>query len=308
MDYEKSIQKAELEIIFGKKKGETIPLEKDIFSVGRDPGCDLLIDLPSIEEKELCIENRHGIFLLKSMTGREISVSGEKLIEKILETDDVITIGNLEMKFKKIYKEQSKYDREQAKQRIFSKVVDTTVVVLLVLIGIVLAGSSLFFYLERKFITDESEKLALSEKVEEKTVTESPAQEDIIDLLADAHRRMEIGNNYYRNRKLDESYLYRAILEWQVIIDLLKNIKPTPRICVETRKKIEKAQPELDALIKYLKNNAYAAYTLKADDQLKAILERMMRIKPVPTDKDYIWTKRKYMQLMLGKQAHDKSS
>jgi len=306
MDEQKVIQRNELEVIFGKNKGKIIKLEKDVFYIGKDSSCDLVLDIPTMKDREVSIENKKGNFLLKTLENKEISISGEKVTEKILENDDIITIGNLELKFRKIVEEETADRKEQIKQKLFSRIIDLSIFVLLAVIVLLLVSSSLFFYLERKVIESKAEKFETIKTDEVTTAHLVPSEYDIIDLLADAHRRMHIGDAFYKNYKLDESYLYRSIIEWQVIIDSLEHVNPKPRIYVQAKKKQEKAQKELDQKMKYLKDNAYAAYVLKANDQLKAILEHMMRIKPVAMDKDYLWTKKKYLQLIMGTQEKDK--
>lgn len=292
------ILNAALVIEYGKGKGKKIPLDKDVFLIGGAPGCDLVLDLPSINKKEVVIERRGMVFVIRSLTNKKFPVSGEDVVEKILQEKDVITIGNVELK----YTTQAEGGlAEGGLRRLSAKEVIFVVCTALLIIGAIYIIGNAALFVQRKVVQHKHLKAKLKEKTEEKKEEEKKkvSEDELVNRVADARKRVRIAEDFYSEGKVNYLNVPMALAELYNIIDMFADIPSKPSIYNEVSKKITDIETKLDEQIQYLKKNAYIAYRQGRKEEVKYILEVIMTLDPVPVDKDHIWAKNKYIELVV---------
>ena len=89
----------ELKLILakGEPKGKEIVISKFPASIGRDPGCDVVIASPKVSRKHCRLENQGGrVTLVDEGSGNGTFVNGHKIAEATaLNAGDKVTVGPL---------------------------------------------------------------------------------------------------------------------------------------------------------------------------------------------------------------------
>lgn len=289
---------AKLVIVSEKNRGKEFVLNKERTLIGKDSSCDIVLDSSLIADKAVSIENTKGIYILKSISERKVLVCEESVTEKILEWEDSILIGNIELKFKKtgISKKKkfkkpeiSKFIRDPKRARLI-------LVSAILVIALVIIFSPKKSKIHPKIPSAPAKKMPISAK-EKQVVETTCSNEELINITANARGMFEIGEKFYKSKNLNSGNLYRAIVVWEKMIESLKNINPRPDIYEKAGEKLVIAKDELHKRIKYLKNNAFAAYKAGRTEDFENILIEIMDSISVPTDKDYIWAKKKFLNI-----------
>lgn len=112
-----------------------------------------------------------------------------------------------------------------------------------------------------------------------------------------ARTRYEIGLQHYRDRRAARENLFRAIREWERVIEDVKDIDPQPEVYQLARDHLEEAQKMLAAEISALKARAFVAKQLGDKTRVKQILLDIQARVPDMTNTDYVWAQSKLSDL-----------
>jgi len=270
---------AKIAVITGKNAGREYALEERLV-VGGSRDCPLVI--PGLKGEVLAIEKIKGAYILKSLSGERVVVSEESVFEKMLIFGDRIKLGETELEFREGVPELDLNLSERDKNLL------TIIIFVLAFLSLMVAfGSWKIAPVEEKKPT---KKIA---------IMKSPISRPIT--VQEASDRFELAEHYYEESRLDSGNLYRALMLWKEIVESLEDITPKPPVYQRAKDRLNAVQEELDARLNYLKNNAFVAHQTGQADSMEKILRRIMRLVPEPTDKNYIWAKRKLIGAEKGK-------
>ncbi len=275
----------------GKNAGKEYPLGERTF-IGADPKSDIVI--AGVAKSALSIEKIEELYLLKSLTDSGVTISGEgPVFEKILISGERIRLGETELEFRD---EVAKIGLGLAKKN--KNLLTSTIFVLALLLVIVV-----FYYNLPNIKKTGARKIQeppIKKMVTKENSVSKPDATDIAQAIKEAEYKFKVAEHYYQEGRLDSGNFYRALIVWKEIVKSLEDINPQPPIYQRAKDRLNETQKELDARIKYLKNNAFVAYKSGQLDYSKSILKRVMRLVPEPTDGNYIWVKRKLMDMKEG--------
>ncbi len=265
---------AKIAVITGRNAGREYPIE-DRLVIGAGRNCDIVI--LGLKGEALSIEKIKGAYVLKSLTEERVVVSEESVFEKILIFGDRIKLGETELEFRKGVSELDINLSERNKNLL------TVIIFVLAFLSLIIAFCS------QKIAPVKKKKHA--EIASTKSLISKPITTE------EARYRFNVAEHYYQEGRLDSGNAYQSIIIWKGIVESLENRTPKPPVYQRAKDKLSEAQKELNERLKYLKNNAFVAYKSGQMDYSKDILKRIMRLVPEPADKDYIWAKRKLMDV-----------
>ncbi len=98
------VQKMSLVITEGKNDPQRVPVDRDLFTIGKDPACDLVLQDRTVSRRHLEIEKQGETYFvrdLKSTNGTMID--GTRIKEAFLSPGAIISAGNVEIIFQPYY-------------------------------------------------------------------------------------------------------------------------------------------------------------------------------------------------------------
>jgi hypothetical protein len=288
---------AYLLISYGNNKIDKCVLIKDETYIGRNPGCDVVLSQAFLPEKAAEIIRKGDYYVIRALTDKGVYIAGEKFHEKILEKGDYTSLGDLRIDFvpsdTALEEETKKMDIKYTRKLVF---------ISFLLIVIVFVFGNMFLKVKEKILKDRIENSSSTKEKEvvRKERKELSEQEQIL-LIAEVRRRDIIAEKLLRETNVNPHYYVHAINEWIAALKQLEYVNTSPRINAELLEKTAKLKQKVRKIVKYLQHNAFAANQQNDEAALKYLLENILAVIDNPADDDYIWAKKKYMNLIDAK-------
>jgi hypothetical protein len=87
-------------LLIEREGEEPVRVESDVFTIGRDPGCDLVINSPRVSRVHVRLTRMGVTFVLEDQgSSNGTWLEGERISRRELESGDVIHLGNEPVKF-----------------------------------------------------------------------------------------------------------------------------------------------------------------------------------------------------------------
>ena len=107
------VQKMSLVITDGENDPKRVPVEQDLFTIGKDPGCDLVLQDRTVSRRHLEIEKQGGTYFVRDLGSTNgTMIDGTRIKEAFLSHGAVISVGNVEIVFQPYY-ESLKSEQDQ---------------------------------------------------------------------------------------------------------------------------------------------------------------------------------------------------
>jgi len=276
----------------GRQSGRRISIDKDLATIGTDPGCDLVLSGYDIGAKELLIQKRDDICVLRSLTDKGFTISRQRFTEKILEPDEVISINNLKLRFESpfppLFSDKLMIKQALINDKLLRKIaIATAVVIALLLVNAM--TTRLLLVKEAKFIRARQEK---------KHIEKEPyAEKDFIIAVADARNNIRVARQFENASETSDSNLAKAALKLCKNISDLESMDPRPEAYQKSKEELLRITKAINAKVDYLKNNAYIAMRVGNKAKAKDLLVQIMNLVVDPANSDYIWAKEKYISM-----------
>lgn len=98
------LRKMCLAVAQGPSAGTWVTIDKDLFTVGKAPSCDLILPDPTVSRRHLCIERHGDAFVIRDMGSTNgTAVDGTWVKVAFLTPGARVTAGNVEMVFQPVY-------------------------------------------------------------------------------------------------------------------------------------------------------------------------------------------------------------
>ena len=262
-----------LRVIKGKNKGKEYLLTNKPFFIGNQEKDDVFLE--EGEPIRLVIEKINGFYVFKTLTDRGLIVSDEEdIYEKILVNQDKIKLINSEFEFV----EKKDKVSDIIKKKIYKIILAVLVLVFAILFMVFYDNKSdknLEFKSNYLYTDDTYEKFLL----------------DVDARVRRAQYKESIADKLYSEKELDAGNLYRAVVLYKKVLDLVSPIPKAKDFYENVKIKYKKCNQEFNERLNYLKNNAYIA--LKRGDYLtaKIIFEKIIQIVPDPSNEIYVFSK-----------------
>jgi hypothetical protein len=93
---------ARLEFILGPMANQTLPLTDELTTIGSVAGTTVVLADPAVSRKHACIRRVDGNYELADLGSTNgVYVNGHKVPKKMLDSGDIIRVGNTEAVFKR---------------------------------------------------------------------------------------------------------------------------------------------------------------------------------------------------------------
>jgi pSer/pThr/pTyr-binding forkhead associated (FHA) protein len=101
-----------LEVLDGERKGVLFPIISKTVTIGRAPGCDLVLPDPYVSRKHCQIVFRGDHFTMVDLGSlNKTKVKNNPYIQKNLKHDNVLTLGQTRLRF--VWEKANEWVREQ---------------------------------------------------------------------------------------------------------------------------------------------------------------------------------------------------
>lgn len=225
---------------------------------------------------------KDGVHLARSVTGREIMIGGDLVMESILGPGDVVVTEAGEYEF-------VTDDAGASGARRFRALL----ALLAVAVAALFLGPSLaplLRHLEDPPPAPAADAVLGDEpSVHAKPPPREPESPAALDgKIALARLQFAVADEYAR-QSVDLGGLYWASQVWKSIETELAGIEPTPDVLVEARSRRTRAEKDLEAAKERMRDNAFIALQAGRRDASAAILEELLAAAQTPSDPAYLW-------------------
>lgn len=275
-----------------KQNNKRIPIDKDTMTIGSGSSSDIVFSGYDIAAQELLIQKKGDICVLRSLTQKGFLISRQRFTEKILESDEVIGVNDLKLRFESPFppflSDKLLIKHAIINDKILRKIaIATTVVIALLLVNAM--TTRLLLVKEAKFKRVHSEK--------KHVVKELYTEKELVSAVAEARNNIRVARQFEDASETSYSNLSKAALKLCKNITDLESMEPEPEVYQKSKDGLLRITKAIRTKVDYLKNNAYIAIRVGNKTKAKDLLVQIMNLVVDPANDDYIWAKEKYISM-----------